>query len=131
MNRPSSILGGRRALMPFTGLILLSRVQSAMSFTATRSCSVKVSDPDSITCLHSTKGRCDGMPLSDMWQNFQQGWVTAAVTVSFVVGTWNNPLCEALALDSAASGQRYWSVMSNDSLSSSQERVIANEALLD
>jgi hypothetical protein len=120
--------GGTATWIIFTAVVLVSKLQSSLSFVPR---AARRTDPMSLSPLYSVPRRGKDRPWSEMSQNLQRRCTVAAVSIAFLLGTWNNPLLQASASDQLPAGQRYWSIMSNDSTSSVQERIAANEALLD
>jgi len=81
--------------------------------------------------LCSTPERRTGRTWLEMSRQVQRKCTAALLSICVMVGTMNGPISEASASDQFPAGHRYWSIMSEESKSTTQERIAANEALLD
>jgi hypothetical protein len=119
--------GGRPTWIMVVVLLLLAALESSVSFVPRAGNGRHIS----ITRLHSIQRRDTEMAWSEMSKRCQRGCMTTIISFCVLLGIWSYPHLEASASDPFPAGQRYWSIMSKESTSSVQERITANEALLD
>lgn len=80
------------------------------------------------SCLEAQRG--DDL-FSTIATSIHRGCAVASLSTIVLLGSWGGLPLDTLASDQFPAGQRYWSIMSKESSASQQERIAANEALLD